>query len=76
MIVLVSFIVSLTQTRVPRGEETTLEKLPKSDCPVGMSVGYFLDCWLMYQGLAHSVQAHFSQTTGIFVGGGRMNGQP
>lgn len=58
MIVLVSFIVSLTQTRVPRGEETTLEKLPKSDCPVGMSVGHFLDYWLTYQDIAHSVQAH------------------
>lgn len=48
----------LIQTRVTQEVGLSIEKLHPSDCPVGMSVGHFLNCWLVQEGPAHCGQCH------------------
>lgn len=40
---LISFSFDLTQSRLNRGKEVSIEELPSSDCPVAMSVKNCLD---------------------------------
>lgn len=40
----------MIQTRVPGEERTSVEDLPRSDWPVGLSVEHCLLCWLRKEG--------------------------
>lgn len=51
--ILTSFFSNLTQSRVNRGKEVSIEELPRSDCPVVMSVRNCLDWRLIQKGPAH-----------------------
>lgn len=51
--VIVSFFVcfvfvNLTKTRVIPHERTSVEEMPPSDWPIGMSLWHLLDCWLLW----------------------------
>lgn len=47
-------------------EEVSVEELPSSDWPVNISMGHFLNCWLMWEDSAHCVWYH------TWAGGPRM----
>lgn len=50
------FLPNLTQPRHILEEGISIEQLPSSNCPVDMSVGHFLDQWLMWK-----VSGHFGR---------------
>lgn len=53
-----AYITSKHQTTVIWEEGVTTEKTPSPDGPVGKSVTYFLDRWLVWEGITYRGRSH------------------
>lgn len=69
--VLVCWLVSvnLTQTKVSLEERILIKELPPSYWPVGMSLGHFLNCYLVQESLAWMMVTLWAGRPGLYKKG-------